>query len=123
MYILNGLASIFRFAYDGIRALFSPYEQAGEAEDAAPLLHQQSLTSTFKDFETSAGAVRLCVLHTFTYYILVVLCFSCLLEKWPVVDSLYFATVLVRPPFGVREYGNGCRARLTSQISLFFLIC
>jgi hypothetical protein len=98
MYILNGCASIFRFAYDGLGALFRPndYDVTGEAEDAAPLLHQQSLTSTFKDFETSDGAVRLCVLHTLSYYILVVVTFSCLLEKWPVVDSLYFATVLVR---------------------------
>lgn len=96
MYILNGCISIFRFTSRGLRSIFLPSGE-GTSDEQSPLLHSQhSLTSSFVDYEHSNHALRTCLLHTLTYYILVVVLFSFVVEKWDIVDSLYFATVLVR---------------------------
>ena len=59
-----------------------------------------SLTSGYTDYLHSSSALRLVVVHGLLYYTLAVVLYSVVLDtKWTVIDSLYFATVLVRVTF------------------------
>ena len=55
------------------------------------------MTSGYTDYLHSSSALRLVVVHGLLYYTLAVVLYSVVLDtKWTVIDSLYFATVLVR---------------------------
>ena len=57
--------------------------------------HQQSLTNAYEDYEHSDHAFRTGIKHVVIYYALTMIVFSFVVEKWPIVDSLYYASVLV----------------------------
>lgn len=64
--------------------------------ESQPLLqHQRSLTAEFEDYEHSDNAMRTGLKHILVYYVLTLILFSFVVEKWPIVDSLYYASVLV----------------------------
>lgn len=56
--------------------------------------HRRSLTSNYEDFSHSSSAVLLCVYHAAVYYLSAVLLFSFGVEKWPIIDSLYYGSVV-----------------------------
>ena len=62
--------------------------------DQQELTTAPSLTSEFEDFAHSWNAWRVCLIHAVLYYAAAVLGFSFLVERWPVIDSLYFGTVV-----------------------------
>jgi Ion channel len=53
-----------------------------------------SLSAGLQDFASSNKALALFFVHVIIYYSLAVICFSFLVDKFSVIDSLYFATVL-----------------------------
>ena len=62
---------------------------------ATPTLTALSFTDEYEDFSHSWKAVRLCLFHIVVYYVAAVIGFSSgLVASWPVIDSLYFATVV-----------------------------
>ena len=66
------------------------------AGETKPLLqHQQSLTAAYEDYEHSDHAFRTGIKHVVIYYVLTMIAFSFVVEKWPIIDSLYYASVLV----------------------------
>ena len=74
------------------------------AGETRPLLqHQQSLTAEYQDYEHSDHAFRTGIKHVVIYYALTLIFFSFLVEKWPIVDSLYYASVLVSTSFVCHE--------------------
>mmetsp|Transcript_2455 Transcript_2455/g.5206 ORF Transcript_2455/g.5206 Transcript_2455/m.5206 type:complete len:335 (+) Transcript_2455:169-1173(+) len=63
--------------------------------ETKPLLqHHQSLTAAYEDYEHSDHALRTGIKHVVIYYTLTLIAFSFVVEKWPIVDSLYYASVL-----------------------------
>lgn len=53
-----------------------------------------SLSSRYDGFERSSTAFTHCIFHVTCYYLTAILCFCFLFEKWSLIDSIYFATVL-----------------------------
>ena len=62
-----------------------------------PIIDQttHSLTKDFHGFafQHSSVAIKLSMFYFFTFLVLNVISFSFLFEKWPIIDSLYFAVV------------------------------
>jgi Ion channel len=126
MHILH---AVLRFTSQGYRSLQrtlcgQPRQQqrtdtTTNDPESAPLLRNEdpSLTSEFQGFEQSTSAFWICFFHAALYYSLAVLGFSYLVEKWPVVDSLYFATVV----FLTIGYGDLAPATAPSRLYVIFL--
>ena len=53
-----------------------------------------SLTSQFEDYARSWSAWKVCLAHATLYYMAAVFGFSYLVERWPIIDSLYLGTVV-----------------------------
>lgn len=121
MYILNGFVSIFILTYRGVRSIFmrGQHHSVGER---SPLLHQHSLTSDFKDYGHSTRALRTCLLHALAYYVLGIVLFSFVVEKWKIVDSLYYATVLVSERTTWQQSFQLGNVFSNSQFSSIFLV-
>jgi hypothetical protein len=100
MIIINAFLRFTSVTYQRVRACFSFDRQASSAE-ATGLLSagsydpQASLTAgDFEDFYHSWDAIWVCVFHAVVYYTVAVVSFSWLVQKWPIIDSLYFATTI-----------------------------
>jgi potassium channel subfamily K len=57
------------------------------------LIPELSFSQGYQTFEHSKKALRLCLYHLVFYFLLATSAYSYVFEKWPVVDSLFFATV------------------------------
>lgn len=57
-------------------------------------LRMSSLTAEYEGFNGSSSGLRMFLLHALIYFSLAVVGYSFLVEDWPVVDALYFATTL-----------------------------
>jgi hypothetical protein len=80
---------------DEVTPLLSPLGAYSEGES----LNQPSLTAGYTNYRYSKSALRMFVIRSIYYYISAVVLFSFVLDsKWSIIDSLYFATVLVREP-------------------------
>jgi Ion channel len=75
---------------DESAALLPPRGQEEHADDDV----HASLSAGLQDFSSSSKALKLFVIHVICYYSLAVILFSFVVEKFTVIDSLYFATVL-----------------------------
>ena len=98
MYIVNGFLRTLLYIGRGFRTIFQAMiSGTSSSEESLPILqNQQSLTSDFEDYEHSLQTVRTCLKHVLLYYTVAVVAFTFFLEPdWSVIDSLYFATVLV----------------------------
>jgi hypothetical protein len=52
------------------------------------------LTAPYVCYDHSHWAIRSCLFNLAIYYSLAVVAFSFVFEKWPISDSIYFATVV-----------------------------
>lgn len=77
---------------------------------------RESLSGEYEDFNHSTSALKLCLLHMAIYFSLSVIVFSFLVEKWPIVDSIYFATLV----FTTVGYGDHVP---TSDIGRLITVC
>lgn len=118
MFFFNYLAPLINKA---VCALWSDNgSQTTESESSALLgrnSYSPSLSGKYEGFEQSFTAFKLCVFHVTCYYLAAVLCFSFLFEKWTVIDSIYFATVL----FTTVGFGDLSPSTFLGQVSVIFL--
>lgn len=95
MFILNSLSHTWT---NVLRPFQSGNGNETPARESTELLGNNgdppSLSGGFEGFERSSTAIKLCIFHVICYYLAAVLCFSFLFEKWTVINSIYFATVL-----------------------------
>jgi hypothetical protein len=114
MIIIHAFLRFTSATYQRVRACFNSDRQVSIAE-ATSLLSagsynpQASLTAgDFEDFYHSWDAIWVCVFHAVVYYTIAVVSFSWLVEKWPIIDSLYFATTIFttigKSDIGIRAY-------------------
>ena len=54
----------------------------------------RNLTATYVSYDQSGWAIRSCLFNLAIYFSLAVVAFSFVFEKWPISDSIYFATVV-----------------------------
>jgi hypothetical protein len=99
MLIINAFLRFTSVTYQRVRACFSSARI--ETSEATGLLStgsddsRASLTAgDYEDFYHSWDAIWVCLFHAVIYYTVAVVAFSFLVEKWPIIDSLYFATTL-----------------------------
>ena len=124
MYIVQAFASLGSSICEAAKAWYQDCRsnRGAPSNEQRPLLHghfsfsQHSLTSEYQDFSKTWRALGISLLHVGTYYTLAVIGFSFVLETWPVIDSLYFATVV----FTTIGYGD---IKPTSTYSEGFTIC
>ncbi len=64
------------------------------ASDSGSLLEQNGLTSEYHSWFESKTAVTYACANLLAYLLAAVIGFSFIFEKWPIVDSIYFAVVL-----------------------------
>ena len=101
MHIIQAFFNFTSLGARKIRSVFVdgnvPPSESGSTERSALVWQQSrqaSLTSHYEDFSHSSKALRLCLYHVVVYYSLAVMGFSCLVERWSIVDSFYYATVV-----------------------------
>lgn len=93
MYILNYIFSFFTTSAASIKACLT---SSRESEEATPLVSERHLSAQFEQFEDSTSAVHAALWHTFFYYLVTVILFSFVVEDFSIIDSLYFASTVVR---------------------------
>jgi hypothetical protein len=54
----------------------------------------RSLTAAYVTYDHSRRAIRTCLFNLAIYIALAVVAYSFVFEKWPIADSIYFATVV-----------------------------
>lgn len=103
MHIINAFFSLTHVTSLRFRSLFrdsdGQYDEIPSNDEEHPGLHasssrDHSLTREYEDFSHSWSALRLCLYHAIVYYAIAVFALSFILYKWPIIDSLYFATVV-----------------------------
>jgi hypothetical protein len=96
MFIFNSIFRLASLSYRLIKSCGRRTRQASPDEER-PLLDQDrspSFTGGFETFSQTSIAQRRCIVHVIIYYAAAVLGFSFLVEKWTIIDSMYYATVL-----------------------------
>lgn len=116
MHIVNAFLRFTKLSLHRFRSAFSENDRqqrlhgnggGGESDSLLPQGRQHSesesrqslgsatpsLTSRFRGFSQSMGAVHLCLFHATIYYLAAVVGFSYLFEDFAVIDSLYLASV------------------------------
>ena len=136
MYILNGFASLIKFTADGVQSLVLPTQERETPNETTPLLddvqqqqlepahvEEAQLTAGFKSYRETTRALYTCLQHAVIYYVLVVILFSFVVEHWSVIDSVYFATVVVSRRIG--RFAMECLGRVVidMNLSLFLIHC
>ena len=58
-----------------------------------PLAHKDGFSLGFVSFFDSSAGIMFALLNLAIYYASAVIAFSFTLEKWTIIDSLYFATI------------------------------
>jgi potassium channel subfamily K len=102
MLIINAFLRFTSVTYQRVRVCFSSDRQASiETSEATGLLSARSSESRasltagdFADFYHTWDAIWVCFFHAVVYYTVAVVAFSFLVEKWSIIDSLYFATTI-----------------------------
>jgi potassium channel subfamily K len=102
MIIINAFLRFTNVTYQRVRVCFSSNTQASTGtSEATGLLSARSPESRasltagdYEDFYHSWDAIWVCLFHAVVYYTVAVVSFSFLVEKWPIIDSLYFATTI-----------------------------
>lgn len=124
MYIFQGLVQVATFSFKALQSCCSrcrqeePKSANQNVGESSPLLSsekrnesedeltidslpldaeeqtQHSLTAEFESFSKSMEAVKICLIHTTLYYTLAIVGYSFLVEKWSIIDSLYFSTTI-----------------------------
>lgn len=74
-------------SYGEVGAYSSPFVREEVTEQ------ELSFSQGYQSFEHSGKALRLCLYHLVVYFLLAAGAYSYVFEKWPLVDSIYFATV------------------------------
>ena len=91
MHIITAFIELTRLSGRKLQGLFdSSYEEVPASDSPTG----DGLTQGYNEFTHSWAAFWLCLGHGFTYYTLAVTGYSFLFEKWPIEDSMYFATVV-----------------------------
>jgi hypothetical protein len=93
VHIINTILEMTSTGYRNLRYIFVDDDDTDEITDNN---EQTSLTrgAGFRNFARSNSAIRVCIFHGLCYYALAILGFSVLVEKWSILDSVYFATVV-----------------------------
>jgi hypothetical protein len=103
MLIINAFLRFTSVSYQRVRSCFSSEDRRAslETSEATGLLSTESNDSRrsftagdYEDFYHSWDAIWVCLFHAVVYYTVAVVAFSFLVEKWPIIDSLYFATTI-----------------------------
>jgi hypothetical protein len=109
MYILNFFVHLFKSAGESVLWLCrQPQDDRMEAEllvseeereryesvDAASRRPSLGLTAEYKSWLESRQAQAHCIMHILFYVSLAIGGFSFIFEKWPIIDSIYFAVVI-----------------------------
>jgi hypothetical protein len=96
MLIINAFLRFTSVTHQRVRSYFSSERQvSNEASESTGLLSTRpSLTDHYEDFYHSFDAIWVCFFHAVVYYTIAGVGFSFLVEKWPIIDSLYFATTI-----------------------------
>lgn len=102
MLIINACLRFTSVTYQRVRVCFSSDRRASiGTSEATHLLSTGSYASgasltagDYEDFYHSWDAIWVCLFHAVVYYTVAVVAFSFLVEKWPIIDSLYFATTI-----------------------------
>lgn len=109
-------------AAKGEGAPSSRYGTDGARDDDDPRDYEEllGLTGGYQSWASSGQAHRTALRHLAGYLMLVVICFSFVLEKWKIVDSLYFAVVV----FTTVGYGDlsptSDASRLIAMVLAFY---
>lgn len=94
MFILNYIFGFFITTASSIKVFFAP--PRNQTEEETPLLQsERHLSGDFFLFEESYGVVYAALWHTIFYYVITVILFSYVVEDFPLIDSLYFASTVV----------------------------
>ena len=128
MHIVNSIYQVLLYIAQALRRVCCFWERRasnGAAEEGEQLLAsdvvsaatEDSLTSTYTDYARSKQAMSLFLMHGISYYGLAVLGFSYLVDKHPVIDSLYMATVT----FTTIGYGDVHPTDTAGRLYLIFL--
>jgi hypothetical protein len=97
MFILNYIFGFFITTARSIKACFLPSQRRrrSQREEETPLLSERHLSADFFLFEDSYGVVYAALWHSIFYYMITVILFSYVVEDFPLIDSLYFASTVV----------------------------
>lgn len=92
MHIVNAFLRFTSLGYRNVRR-FACGAPATLVNEASPLL--VGFTSrNYEDFNHSMSAFQVCLYHGVCYYTMAIIGYSCLVDHWSIIDSIYFATVV-----------------------------
>jgi hypothetical protein len=97
VHIINTILEMTSTGYRNLRYIFVDDDDTEDFTNTNNNNEEHtSLTrgAGFRNFARSNSAIRVCIFHGLCYYALAILGFSVLVEKWSILDSVYFATVV-----------------------------